>query len=39
MGVYNITIDGPCGSGKTTIAKAVAERLNITYLDTLSKFS
>ncbi len=34
MRVYNITIDGPCGSGKTTIAKAVAEKLNITYLDT-----
>ena len=34
MEIYNITIDGPCGSGKTTIAKAVAEKLNIAYLDT-----
>ncbi|MBE5738903.1 MAG: (d)CMP kinase [Clostridiales bacterium] len=32
--IYNITIDGPAGSGKTTISKMVAEALNITYLDT-----
>lgn len=29
-----ITIDGPSGTGKTTIAKRVAERLGITYFDT-----
>ncbi len=32
--VYSVTLDGPSGSGKTSIAKAVAERLGITYLDT-----
>jgi cytidylate kinase len=30
----NIAIDGPAGSGKSTVAKAVSEALNITYLDT-----
>ena len=29
-----IAIDGPAGSGKSTIAKALAERLNLEYLDT-----
>lgn len=29
-----ITIDGPVGSGKSTVAKIVAEKLNYTYLDT-----
>jgi CMP/dCMP kinase len=29
-----ITIDGPAGTGKTTVAKAVAEELGFTYLDT-----
>lgn len=29
-----IAIDGPAGSGKSTIAKMVAERLDFTYLDT-----
>ena len=29
-----ITIDGPSGTGKTTIAKKVAERLGFTYFDT-----
>lgn len=29
-----IAIDGPAGSGKSSTAKAVARRLNITYLDT-----
>ena len=28
-----IAIDGPAGAGKSTVARAVAERLNITYLD------
>ena len=32
--VFNVTLDGPGGSGKTSNAKAVAERLNIAYLDT-----
>lgn len=32
--VYNVTLDGPGGSGKTSIAKAVAEKMGITYLDT-----
>ncbi len=29
-----VAIDGPAGSGKSTVAKAVAERLGIDYLDT-----
>jgi cytidylate kinase len=29
-----IAIDGPAGSGKSTIAKALANRLNLDYLDT-----
>jgi len=29
-----ITIDGPAGAGKSTIAKAVARKLGISYLDT-----
>ncbi|MBP7088679.1 MAG: (d)CMP kinase [Candidatus Omnitrophica bacterium] len=29
-----IAIDGPAGSGKTTIAKLLAQSLNISYLDT-----
>lgn len=29
-----ITIDGPAGSGKSTIARALAERCGLTYLDT-----
>lgn len=32
--IFTITIDGPAGGGKTTIAKAVAKALGITYLDT-----
>ncbi|RKL64159.1 (d)CMP kinase [Thermoanaerobacteraceae bacterium SP2] len=31
---YNIAIDGPAGAGKSTVAKRVAERLNMTYIDT-----
>ena len=29
-----IAIDGPAGSGKSTIAKALSKRLNLEYLDT-----
>ena len=29
-----IAIDGPAGSGKSTVAKALAARLNLGYLDT-----
>ncbi|OGX06045.1 MAG: cytidylate kinase [Omnitrophica WOR_2 bacterium GWA2_47_8] len=29
-----ITIDGPAGAGKSTVAKALAKRLNYAYLDT-----
>lgn len=32
--VYAIALDGPSGAGKSTVAKAVAQRLKITYLDT-----
>ena len=31
---FVITIDGPAGSGKSTIAKMVASKINFTYLDT-----
>lgn len=30
----NIAIDGPAGAGKSTLAKGVAEKLHIRYLDT-----
>lgn len=29
-----VAIDGPAGSGKSTVARAVAERLSLAYLDT-----
>ena len=29
-----IAVDGPAGAGKSTIAKIIAERLNINYIDT-----
>jgi len=29
-----IAIDGPAGSGKSTVAKLVAERLGYLYIDT-----
>ena len=32
--MINIAIDGPCGSGKSTVAKLLAKELNILYLDT-----
>lgn len=31
---YQIAIDGPAGAGKSTVAKAVAERLGFIYVDT-----
>lgn len=34
MGKLVITIDGPAGSGKSTTARKVAERLGLFYLDT-----
>ncbi|AOY77243.1 (d)CMP kinase [Clostridium formicaceticum] len=34
MGNLQIAIDGPAGAGKSTIAKKLAEGLNITYIDT-----
>lgn len=35
---YNIAIDGPAGAGKSTIAKAVAERKGLIYVDTGSMY-
>lgn len=32
--MYSIAIDGPAGSGKSTISKIVAEKLNIVHIDT-----
>lgn len=32
--VYAIALDGPSGAGKSTVAKLVAKKLGITYLDT-----
>ncbi len=32
--ILSIAVDGPAGSGKSTVAKAVAKNLGITYLDT-----
>ena len=31
---FNVAIDGPAGAGKSTIAKAVAKKLGIVYVDT-----
>lgn len=33
-GMWQIAIDGPAGAGKSTVAKEVAKRLGILYLDT-----
>jgi len=33
-----IAIDGPAGAGKSTVARAVAKRLNLTYLDTWAMY-
>lgn len=32
--IYNIALDGPAGSGKSTVAKILAKDYNILYLDT-----
>ena len=32
--MINIAIDGPAGSGKTTVAKQISKILDILYLDT-----
>ena len=29
-----VAIDGPAGSGKSTIAKLLAKKYNLTYIDT-----
>ena len=34
----NITIDGPGGSGKSTVAKLIAKKLSFSYLDTGSTY-
>ena len=31
---FNIAIDGPAGAGKSTVARIIAEKLNMTYIDT-----
>lgn len=31
---FNIAVDGPAGAGKSTIAKMVAKRMNLIYVDT-----
>ena len=32
--MYSIAIDGPAGSGKSTVAKQIAKKLGILYIDT-----
>jgi len=34
MKYFSIAIDGPAGAGKSTIAKMIAKKLNIIYIDT-----
>lgn len=38
MSIINIAIDGPAGAGKSTIAKLLAKKMNLTYVDTGSMF-
>lgn len=35
---YNIAIDGPASAGKSTVAKALAKKLNYVYVDTGSMY-
>lgn len=35
---YNIAIDGPAGAGKSTIARAVAQKMKLIYVDTGSMY-
>ena len=32
--IFQIAVDGPGGAGKSTVAKAVAKKLGIEYIDT-----
>jgi cytidylate kinase len=32
--LFSIAIDGPAGAGKSTVAKIIAEKLNMVYIDT-----
>lgn len=34
MAVYRIAVDGPAGAGKSTLAKLIAKKLGIDYIDT-----
>ena len=34
MSKFSVAIDGPAGAGKSTIAKAVAQKMNFVYVDT-----
>ena len=34
---FSIAIDGPGGAGKSTLAKAVAKKLNILHVDTATR--
>ena len=32
--MINVALDGPAGSGKSTVARLIAKKLDILYLDT-----
>ena len=36
--MFNVAIDGPAGAGKSTIAKMVAKKMNLVYVDTGSMY-
>ena len=38
MKIISIAIDGPAGSGKSTVGKMIAQKLNINYCSTGSIF-